>query len=304
MASFMRMPFMLVFYQSKCISAIKRILFYYFHVSIFELIHAFVCSLSLRCMLKPRALRVGVKTLHTMNLFFNKALYVVSVIIWMIWSNKSINQQYNCARRSSEKFHDPKVCYTCNRRILRQLEVFIELNTELGYTSFQKLLRIREKQKFFQSEIWVMMFTLCTGTRLTSVLLPCSITLPGLQFWCVLQKIFLVNNFESVPTLFERTFTMCCKFFRSICKVSTWRFENFVVNDNPLVTKWSLVSKFLQISLHLVQCFTVTAFLNRLIELSQFAAYLYQGRIQPVNLGGGEMSVIFGSQVSFVCSLQ
>jgi len=32
MASFVRMPFMLMFHQSKCISAIKRTLFYYFHV--------------------------------------------------------------------------------------------------------------------------------------------------------------------------------------------------------------------------------------------------------------------------------
>jgi len=63
----MCMPFILVFHQSKCISAIKRTLFYYFHVYIFEFIHVFVCSLSLRCMLVPRALRVGVKTLCTIN---------------------------------------------------------------------------------------------------------------------------------------------------------------------------------------------------------------------------------------------
>jgi len=42
---------MLVFHQSKCISVIKRILFYYLHVYILEFIHAFVCSLSLQCML-------------------------------------------------------------------------------------------------------------------------------------------------------------------------------------------------------------------------------------------------------------
>jgi len=49
---------MLVFHQSKCISAIKRMLFYYFHVYMFEFIQVFVCSLSR--MLKPRAVRVGV----------------------------------------------------------------------------------------------------------------------------------------------------------------------------------------------------------------------------------------------------
>jgi len=67
MASIMSIPFMLVFHQSKCISAIKRILFYYFHVYIFEFIYVFVSSLSLRCMLIPRALRVGMKTLYTIN---------------------------------------------------------------------------------------------------------------------------------------------------------------------------------------------------------------------------------------------
>jgi len=67
MASFARMPFMLVFHQSKGSSAIKCILFYYLHVYILVLIHIFVCSLLLRCMLKPRALRVGVKTLYTID---------------------------------------------------------------------------------------------------------------------------------------------------------------------------------------------------------------------------------------------
>jgi len=32
------MPFVLVFHQSKCISAITRMLLYYFHVYIFEFI--------------------------------------------------------------------------------------------------------------------------------------------------------------------------------------------------------------------------------------------------------------------------
>jgi len=61
------MHFMLVFHQSKCISATKCILFYYLHVRSLEFVHGFVCSLSLRCM--PRALRVGVKTLYAINFF-------------------------------------------------------------------------------------------------------------------------------------------------------------------------------------------------------------------------------------------
>ena len=73
----MRVPIRLVFHQSKCISAIKRILLYYRHVYIvvfvnffhefvcsFHLTHVFLCSLLLRCMLKSSALRVGVKTLE------------------------------------------------------------------------------------------------------------------------------------------------------------------------------------------------------------------------------------------------
>jgi len=52
MASFMRVPFMLVFHQSNCVSAIKRMLFYYHHVSIFVFFHVFVGSfLLLPCML-------------------------------------------------------------------------------------------------------------------------------------------------------------------------------------------------------------------------------------------------------------
>jgi len=64
MASFIRMPFMHVFHQSKCINAIKRILFYYRYVCILVFFHVFVCSLLLRCVLKSRALLVGEKTLH------------------------------------------------------------------------------------------------------------------------------------------------------------------------------------------------------------------------------------------------
>jgi len=63
----MRMPFMLVFHQSKDISATKPIIFYYRHVYILEFIHVLECSLSLLCMLKLRALRVRVKTLYTIN---------------------------------------------------------------------------------------------------------------------------------------------------------------------------------------------------------------------------------------------
>jgi len=68
MASF-RVRFVFVFHQRKCFSAIKRILFYYLQVCILEFIHVFVCFLSLRCMLRLRALRVGVKTLCAINFF-------------------------------------------------------------------------------------------------------------------------------------------------------------------------------------------------------------------------------------------
>ena len=60
MASFILMPFMLVFHQSKSINAIKRTLFYYCYTYIFIFFHVIMCSLSLRCIL-PR-LRVEVKT--------------------------------------------------------------------------------------------------------------------------------------------------------------------------------------------------------------------------------------------------
>jgi len=67
MASIIRMRFMLVFHQSKCINAIKRIPFYCRHVYILGFIHVFVYSFSLRCMRKSRTLRVGMKTLYTIN---------------------------------------------------------------------------------------------------------------------------------------------------------------------------------------------------------------------------------------------
>jgi len=52
MVSFMRVRFMLVFHQSKCISAIKRTLLNYRHVFTFIFFHVFVCFLLLRCMLE------------------------------------------------------------------------------------------------------------------------------------------------------------------------------------------------------------------------------------------------------------
>jgi len=63
----MRVPYMLGFHQCKSTNAIKRMHFYYFHVYIFEFIHTSVCSLLLRCILKPVALRLGVKTLYAIN---------------------------------------------------------------------------------------------------------------------------------------------------------------------------------------------------------------------------------------------
>ena len=53
MASFIRMHFMVVFHQSKCISTIKRMLFYSRQVYILVFFHVFRCPLLLRCMLSP-----------------------------------------------------------------------------------------------------------------------------------------------------------------------------------------------------------------------------------------------------------
>jgi len=64
MTSFMRSPFMSVFHQSKCISTIKRILFYY-HVCILVFFHVLVCSLLLLCVLRSIALRAGMKILYS-----------------------------------------------------------------------------------------------------------------------------------------------------------------------------------------------------------------------------------------------
>jgi len=67
MASCMRVPFMLVFHQSKGISTVKRTRFYHRHVYILVFFHVFVFSLSLPCMLKSSALRVGVRTFYNAN---------------------------------------------------------------------------------------------------------------------------------------------------------------------------------------------------------------------------------------------
>jgi len=58
MAPFMRVPFMFVLNQSNCVSAIKRLIFYYRHKSIFVLFHVLACSLLLPYVLKSIALRV------------------------------------------------------------------------------------------------------------------------------------------------------------------------------------------------------------------------------------------------------
>jgi len=51
--------YVLVFPQSKRISAIKRIVFYYRHVYIFVFFHVFVFSLLLRCMFKVKRIACG-----------------------------------------------------------------------------------------------------------------------------------------------------------------------------------------------------------------------------------------------------
>jgi len=51
--------FMLMFHQSKCISAIKCILFYYRYAYIPVFCHVLVCSLLLRCMLKVQRVACG-----------------------------------------------------------------------------------------------------------------------------------------------------------------------------------------------------------------------------------------------------
>jgi len=51
MASFMYVPFMLVFHHSKSINTNKRMLFYYHHVCILMFFYVLVCSVLLHCML-------------------------------------------------------------------------------------------------------------------------------------------------------------------------------------------------------------------------------------------------------------
>ena len=67
MVSFMHVSYTLVFHQSECMCAIKRILFYYRHAHILQFIYVFyVFSLLLRCIyLKSNAWRVGV--IYTMQ---------------------------------------------------------------------------------------------------------------------------------------------------------------------------------------------------------------------------------------------
>jgi len=67
MASFMHMPFLLVFIKINCISAFKCILLYYFHACILEFVYVHVWSLSLHCFPKPHAFPVELKTLYTTN---------------------------------------------------------------------------------------------------------------------------------------------------------------------------------------------------------------------------------------------
>ena len=102
MASFILMPFMLVFHQSKSINAIKRTLFYYCYTYIFIFFHVIMCSLSLRCIL-PR-LRVEVKTKSNTILQLNtKGLTVsrISAIEQLVDKNKAlvtINQKNLCIK--------------------------------------------------------------------------------------------------------------------------------------------------------------------------------------------------------------
>jgi len=56
-----------LFHQINCVTAIKRILFYYRYLSIFVTSRVFVCSFLLPFMLRLAALRVGVKMLY--NIF-------------------------------------------------------------------------------------------------------------------------------------------------------------------------------------------------------------------------------------------
>ena len=74
MASFIPVPFMLVFHQSKCISVIKRILFCLPHVYILVCFRVFVCFLLMQCMHKSRVFHAGVKTLHNTLFVSNRRI--------------------------------------------------------------------------------------------------------------------------------------------------------------------------------------------------------------------------------------
>ena len=77
MALFKRAPFMLLFHQSKCISAVQRVLFYYRHIYTLVFVHVFVCCLLLPIMLISTALRLRVKTLYNIIQLTFVAEYIV-----------------------------------------------------------------------------------------------------------------------------------------------------------------------------------------------------------------------------------
>ena len=55
---------LLVLHQSNRVSALKRVFFYYRHISMPVFFHVYMCYLLLPCMLESIALRVGMKTLY------------------------------------------------------------------------------------------------------------------------------------------------------------------------------------------------------------------------------------------------
>jgi len=65
---------MLVFHQSKCISATKRILFYYRHLRILVFFHVLVCTLFMQFMRKSSALRVGEQSQYSPALLLGEKL--------------------------------------------------------------------------------------------------------------------------------------------------------------------------------------------------------------------------------------
>ena len=77
MALFKRAPFMLLFHQSKCISAVQRVLFYYHHIYTLVFVHVFMCCLLLPIMLISTALRLRVKTSYNIIQLTFVAEYIV-----------------------------------------------------------------------------------------------------------------------------------------------------------------------------------------------------------------------------------